>query len=74
MVKIRLSRSGKKANTFYRIIATSDSKKTGGKYLEILGYYNPVKKIFKFDQKKFAKWLAVGAKPSLSLTKLINKV
>ena len=52
MVKIRLSKQGVKKKPFYRIVAVDERRKMGGKPLDILGYWNPVKDDLKLDKKK----------------------
>jgi len=74
-VKIRLSRFGKKHQPTYRIIAVDESKKRDGKYLENLGFYNPIVKpaVVKIDKERFEYWLSVGAKPTEAVRNLIKK-
>lgn len=43
MVRIRLTRMGKKKQPFYRIVVVDQRKKRDGAYIESLGYYNPLK-------------------------------
>lgn len=73
-VKIRLSRFGKKHQPSYRIIAVDESKKRDGKYLENLGFYNPMIKppIVKINKERYDHWLSVGAKPTEAVKKLIK--
>jgi len=63
MVKLRLTRTGKKHAPHYRIVAIDSRNKREGKALEILGYYNPRNNpsITKLDKEKVQKWLEVGA-------------
>ena len=66
MISIRLSRTGKKHQPSYRLIAIDKRKDPWGNYLENLGSYNPMVKPktvqFKTDRIKY--WLSVGAKPT----------
>ncbi len=66
MISIRLSRTGKKHQPSYRLIAIDKRKDPWGNYLENLGSYNPMVKPktvqFKTDRIKY--WLGVGAKPT----------
>jgi small subunit ribosomal protein S16 len=72
MVKIRLSRIGRKKDPFYRIVAISSEKKRGGAALEILGYWQPRKSLLKVDKKGIENWVKKGALISPSVQKLIN--
>jgi len=73
MIKIRLERRGKTNSPFYRIVATDERNKIGGKYLENLGFWNPQtkEKIIKKDLVK--KWVEKGAKISTAVKKLMEK-
>jgi len=73
MVRIRLSRHGRKNAPSYRIIVVDSHKKRDGKYLEKLGYYNPSeddKKVV-FEKDRYKYWLSVGAQPSEAVKKLV---
>ncbi len=63
MVKIRLSRTGKRNQPHYRIVAIDSSKKRDGAYIEQIGYYNPRTKppTLKYDKKVLEKWIEHGA-------------
>ena len=75
-VKIKLKRTGKKHQPYYRLIAI-DSRKalSSGEYLDNLGYYNPSVKPadFKVDVEKLKKWQKNGALPSERVAKLLKK-
>ena len=73
MVTIRLSRFGRKKAPFYRVVAVDSSKKTTGRYLEILGTWNPAKKEFKVNSEKLKVWVAKGAQVSQAVKNLIKK-
>lgn len=62
-VKIRLQRYGSKKRPFYRVVAADSRKKRDGKYLEILGTYNPLTEpvTVKINEEKAQKWLGEGA-------------
>jgi small subunit ribosomal protein S16 len=74
-VKIRLTRMGAKGKPFYRIVAADTSSPRDGKFLEILGNYDPRKDppeiVVKEDLLK--SWLAKGAKPTLTVSQLLAK-
>lgn len=71
MVKIRLSRHGKRNDPSYRIVAIEARDKREGRELEILGFWNPREDKKKIDKKAFDKWISNGAQPSASVKKLI---
>jgi small subunit ribosomal protein S16 len=63
MVKIRLTRTGKKHQPHYRIVAVDSRVKRDGKYLEKIGYYNPRTKppTLEYDKEILTKWIENGA-------------
>ena len=77
MVKIRLARHGRKRRPFYRVVAADINAPRDGKFLEILGTYNPVEKdeskelTLKID--RVDHWLSVGAQPTDTAAALIKK-
>ena len=74
-VKIRLTRLGRKKVPFYRIIVADIESKRDGKFLDILGTYDPLKDPaeVKIDDGKLQSWLAKGAKPTTTVRSLIEK-
>ncbi|AIO19661.1 30S ribosomal protein S16 [Candidatus Izimaplasma bacterium HR1] len=62
-VKIRLQRYGSKKRPFYRLVAADSRNKRDGRYLEIIGTYNPLTEpaTVKIDEDKAQRWLAEGA-------------
>ena len=73
-VKIRLTKTGKKHQISYRVIATDTRTKRDGKFLEILGFFNPQQNnLFKVNQERVNYWLSKGAKPSGAVAKLISE-
>lgn len=74
MVKIRLMRIGSKKNPFYRIVATDSRSPRNGKFLEILGYYDPRKKPHRLevDSEKVKNWISKGAQTTQRVGKLIS--
>jgi len=74
MLKIKLSRVGKKKQPSYKIIVAIDRDKVNGNFLEEIGYYNPLAKphILKIDQKKFDSWIKKGAQPTEKLASLLK--
>jgi small subunit ribosomal protein S16 len=75
-IKIRLTRHGRKKKPFYRVVAANSEAARDGKFLEILGTYDPLKDPaeFKVDSSKVDKWLSLGAKPSNTVRSLLKKV
>ncbi len=65
-VKIRLRRMGAKKRPFYRIVVTDTRSPRDGRFIEEIGYYNPISqpKEIKINQEKAMEWLKKGAKPS----------
>jgi small subunit ribosomal protein S16 len=72
-VKIRLSRFGKKDNPQYRIVVADARTKREGKFLEIIGNYNP-KTGAKIDEKRYNYWTLQGAQPTKAVLKLTKDV
>jgi small subunit ribosomal protein S16 len=74
-VKIRLTRLGRKKMPFYRIIVADIEAKRDGKFLDIVGTYDPMKDPaeVKIDPDKLQTWLDRGAKPSNTVKSLIAK-
>lgn len=73
MVKIRLSRGGVKNKPYYRIVATDSKNKSKGKYLELIGYWQPSKDTKVIDKEKVDKWLKSGAQISPAVMKLMEE-
>ena len=74
MVKIRLSLKGRKGQRSFRIIATDERRaRDSGKFLEDLGFYNPLSKEIKLDKDNIKKWLNYGAQPTDTVRSLFKK-
>ncbi len=73
-VKIRLKRMGSKKRPFYRLIAADSRSPRDGRFLENLGYYNPMVEPveIKIDEDKVYKWLGNGALPTESAANLLK--
>ncbi len=73
-VTLRLSRHGKKKNPFYRIVATETSASRDGKYIEIIGTYNPMQEppIVVLNEERINFYIKNGAKPSNLVRNLIK--
>ncbi len=66
MVKIRLKRMGAKKKPFYRVVVADSRAPRDGKFIEELGYYDPMVEPnnIKIDSEKAQKWLGDGAQPT----------
>lgn len=75
MVRLRAQRYGSKKNPFYRIVATDSRNPRDGRYIEVVGTYNPLTNpaTIKFDTEKVMKWLKAGAKPTDTVKSLLTK-
>lgn len=76
MVRIRLRRVGAKRQPSFRVVAADKEAPRDGRYLEILGHYNPRTEpstIFLKEDRVFH-WLGVGAKPSDSVISIFNQI
>ena len=73
-VTIRLARHGSKKRPYYRVVATDNRNKRDGRYLELLGTYDPTKEpsqlTLKLDRVDY--WLEFGATPSATVKDLIS--
>ena len=74
-VRIRLTRLGKKKKPFYRIIVADSECKRDGKFLDIVGTYDPLKDpaMIKIDNEKLQEWIGKGALPTTTVRSLIKK-
>ena len=66
MVKIRLRRTGAKKQPHYRVVVTDSRAPRDGKFIEIIGHYNPRTEpaTVEIDAERALYWLSVGAQPS----------
>ena len=64
MLRIRLSRGGKRNNAQFRITVADGHRAPSGKFIEILGHYNPHTKEKVFKKERIEYWISRGAKPS----------
>lgn len=74
-VKIRLTRLGDKKAPFYRVVVADSRAPRDGKFIEIIGTYNPLTNPseIKIDVEKAKKWLANGAQPTDTARDLLVK-
>ena len=75
MVRIRLARGGTKKRPYYRVVVADQRCKRDGRYLEHIGFYNPMvsDNRFEIDSERFKHWISVGAQPTDRVNKLIKK-
>ncbi len=74
MVKIRLRRAGRKKLPYYQIVAADARAPRDGKFLEVIGNYQPTAKphAITLDKERAAYWLGVGAQPTTTVRSLIR--
>ena len=74
-VKIRLRRMGAKKAPFYRVVVADSRYPRDGRYIEEVGYYNPLTEPaeIKLDAEKITKWIANGAQPTDTVRALLKK-
>jgi small subunit ribosomal protein S16 len=72
-VAIRFSRQGKKKAPFYRIVAADKRMARDGKFIELLGTYDPRTKVLKLDSERYQQWIKNGAQPSGTLATVVRK-
>jgi len=76
MVSIRLSRAGAKQRPFYHLVVTDSRNRRDGRYIERVGYYNPVgtanEENLRVDLERIDYWLGQGAKASERVAALVK--
>ena len=77
MVTIRLSRGGAKARPFYHVVVTDSRNKRDGRFIERLGFFNPIavshEVPFKVARERYDYWVATGAQPSERVAQLVKQ-
>ncbi len=77
MVTIRLARGGAKKRPFFHIVVTDSRNPRDGRYIERLGFFNPVatggEERLRIDREKVAMWMSRGAKPSERVASLLKE-
>ncbi|HET7044096.1 MAG TPA: 30S ribosomal protein S16 [Gaiellaceae bacterium] len=73
-VKLRLARVGSKKNPIYRVVAADERSPRDGRFLEIVGRYNPQTdpSTIDLDETKVRDWLSKGAQPTDAVRKLLK--
>ena len=74
-VKIRIRRMGAKKAPFYRIVVADSRFPRDGRFIEEIGYYNPLENpaVIKVDAEKVQKWISNGAQPTETVKALLKK-
>lgn len=77
MVKMRLQRFGKRNQPYYRIVVADSRRARDGKYLEVLGSYNPRKEKQEeqvdINEERALTWLSSGAQPTDTVRNILSK-
>ncbi len=75
MVKIRLRRTGKKKQPFYKVVVADSRASRAGKYIEAIGHYNPRANpmVIDFKEERLFLWLKQGAQPTDTLRSLLQR-
>ena len=75
MVRLRLRRMGAKKAPFYRVVAADATSPRDGRFIEVLGHYNPTKdpQIIELKEDRIRYWLGVGAQPSDTVRSLFRQ-
>jgi small subunit ribosomal protein S16 len=76
MLAIRLRRAGSKNRPFYRVVVTETRSARDGRFVEVLGHYNPRTKpeTVEIDRDRLAHWLKSGAKASDTIRTLVDRM
>ena len=76
MLAIRLRRAGSKNRAFYRIVVTEAKSATVGRFVEVLGHYNPraIPEKVELDRERLAHWITAGAQPSDTVRTLLDRL
>jgi len=76
LIKLRLRRMGAKKRPFYRIVAAEHSSPRDGRFIEVIGHYNPLTEpatlVVKEDRARH--WISVGAQPTETVAHLLTKI
>jgi small subunit ribosomal protein S16 len=73
MLKLRLTRTGKKKQPIYRIVVMKNLSRRDGRSIDQVGFYNPLTKESYFNVEKVRKWLSVGVQPTETVQNLLKK-
>ena len=73
MLKLRLTRIGRKKQPVYRLVIMEHTTRRDGRPIELVGYYNPLTKESNFNVEKIQKWLSYGVQPTETVYQLLKK-
>jgi small subunit ribosomal protein S16 len=73
-VRMRLTRVGSKKNPIYRVVVADSRSPRDGRFIEIVGRYNPQTEpsLIDFDEDRVKEWLSKGAQPSNTVSRLLK--
>jgi small subunit ribosomal protein S16 len=76
MLSIRLRRAGAKNRPFFRVVVTENRTARDGRFVEVLGHYNPrtTPERMEIDRERLAHWIKAGARPSDTVRTLIDRL
>jgi small subunit ribosomal protein S16 len=75
LLRIRLTRMGAKKKPFYRVVVTERKQARDGRFVEVVGHYDPVKNppVIELNMDRVTHWLERGAQPSETVHSLLKK-
>ena len=75
MLAIRLRRTGSTKRPYYRVVVADSRAWRDGRFVEILGHYDPRKNpaVFKIDAERAQHWISKGAQPSETVSSLLSR-
>lgn len=75
MLKIRLTRTGRTKQESFRIVVAEHARPVKGKFIEVVGYYQPTKipKVCEVQKERIEYWMTKGAQPSGSVASLLKQ-
>lgn len=76
MLAIRLRRAGSKGRPFFRVVVTESRSAREGRFVEVLGSYNPrtTPERLELDRDRLAHWISAGARPSDTVRTLVDRM
>ena len=76
MLVIRMRRAGGKNRPFFRVVVTEGTSARDGRFVEVLGHYDPRTKpeTLKLDRERLAHWIKAGARPSDTVRTLVDRL
>tara|TARA_B110000967_G_scaffold17764_1_gene16743 strand:- start:4366 stop:4602 length:237 start_codon:yes stop_codon:yes gene_type:complete len=72
MLKLRLTRIGRKRQPVYRLVVMQNTTRRDGRPIQLLGYYNPITKQYNFNSDKIKYWLEQGVQPTETVKSLLR--